>query len=126
MISGLALAAILAACGGSSTESAAGDLADVYNDMADVLEGVDDADSLEAARSDMRDLAERLRSMRDDWDALDQGSDPQDMWDKDVAEDLMKAQQRMTTAFMRIGMSPALAQQFSEVMQEFGDTFDQR
>jgi len=126
MIAGLALATALAACGGTSAESAAEDLTGVYNDMAAVLEGIDDVDSLEAARSDMRDIAERMNSMRDDWEALAEDGDPQATWDEGMTQDLMEAQQRMTAAMMKVAMDPALAQKFSEVMLEFGDAFDQR
>ncbi|MHC4846264.1 MAG: hypothetical protein ACYTCU_08885 [Planctomycetota bacterium] len=127
IVAGLALLSSLAACGGTTADDVASDLADAYNDMADILEDVDDEASLEAARADMRDIAKRLSAMRDDWEELAETGGAE--WADDMPEDLpelMAAQQRMTAAFMRVGMNPALQQQFSEVMQEFGEAFEPR
>ena len=120
------LLAVLAACGGAASEeeAAAEDLSVVYNDMADVLEGVTDSDSLESAKSDMRDLAERMKELRDQYEGMAMDSEAQAKFSEAVSQDLQKAQQRMTAAMMKVGMNPKLTMKFQEVMKEFGDAFD--
>lgn len=121
------LLAVLAACGGAASEeeAAAEDLSGVYNDMADVLEGVTDSDSLESAKADMRDLAERMKELRDQYEGMAMDEDAQAKFSEAVTQDLQQAQQRMTAAMMKVGMNPQLTAKFAEVMQEFGDAFDE-
>lgn len=123
------LLALLGACGDgapSDPEEAGSQLAGVYDDLADELEGVKTEADLEAARPELAALAERLSTLRDQYEALAEGKDAQELWEKGSSPELLKSQQRMTQAMMKVGMNPALAQKFSEVMNEFGDAFEQR
>ena len=45
----LALATAIGGCGGPDVEDMTEELADVYNDMADVIEGISDDESIEKA-----------------------------------------------------------------------------
>ncbi|GEM_PF-7099406 len=121
------LLAVLAACGGAASEeeAAAEDLSGVYNDMAEVFEGVTDSDSLESAKADMREIAERMNELRDQYEAMAKSPDAVGKLSETVTQELQQAQQRMTAAMMKIGMNPQLTAKFAEVMKEFGDAFDE-
>ncbi|MFT7461926.1 MAG: archaellum component FlaC [Pseudohongiellaceae bacterium] len=124
-MAGLALTLGLAGCGaGNDQEEAAEEYTDVFSDVADVLEGVTDEESLEAAKGELKDLGERMKELKDHYEALTKDLSDDELWDEAVSEELMDAQARMTTAMMKIGMNPALTQKFTEQMKEFGDAFD--
>jgi len=121
------LLAVLAACGGAASEeeAAADDLTGIYNEMADVLEGVTDGDSLEAAKGDMKDIAEQMKALRDQYEGMVLDTQDEAKISDAVTKGLMAAQERMTAAMMKVGMNPQLTMKFQEVMKEFGDTFDE-
>ncbi len=122
MLAACALTAALTACG-SSAEDVADDIADVYNEMADVMEGVTDAESMDAARPKMRAIAERMQAMRAEMETMDEDDIAAESWDSSMNEEFMEASQRMQAAMMKLAMNPELAQPFGEMMQEFGESF---
>jgi DNA-binding NarL/FixJ family response regulator len=66
---------LCAACGGvSSHEDAMGQQIDIMDDMLDLLEGVNDKDSAEAAVPELKAIAERARKVAEQMKELPQPS----------------------------------------------------
>ena len=129
-LSAVLLLALLTACGGDAAPDdpaeAGSQLAGVLDEVSDELEGVSSEADLEAAKPRLKELAAELATLRDHYERMAEDQDAQERWDEGASEELMQAQARMSQAMMKVGMNPALAQKFSEVMQEFGDAFETR
>ena len=121
----LLLIPILAACG-SSEDALAEDLADVYDEMADVMDGIDDAESIEEAQPRMREIAQTMRALRDEWESAIEDGDAEDLVKSTQNTELLASMQRMQQSMMKIAMNPALAPKMGELMKEFADVFDEK
>lgn len=125
-----ALVALCLACGGGGVdvEEVADVQLDVMNEMADILEGVTDSDSLEAAKPKMRELGEELAEHMKEWaEQAKQGVDDAGAAQKmaEMSGELMEAQQRMQAAAMKLAMNPELSAQAAELMQAMADAMPQ-
>ncbi len=128
----LACSIVLVACAGSGSEAEqliAGQ-ADVMNDMAAVLESVDDASSAESAKPRMRALGERLSELEDEWQAyvasLGTEETAAQAYRSTTPREIAEAQARLSSAFTRLAMNPSLRNQMAELAREMGDAYQAR
>jgi len=137
-----ALLALTVACGGGDAasdgasrapaENSAAGVADkqveVMSDMADILEDVTDAASLEAAKPKMRALGERLSGYMQQWkdnipSIMAQPGGAQQL--ATHAQKLAGVQQKLTAQMMRLASDPALREHTGALFDSMGDAMQQ-
>ncbi len=131
----LALLACLSACGGDSATEVStlvDDQTAAFEEMADILDQVQDVDDLEDAKPRMQELGQQMAALRDDWEAFGEslqagGAGPGELMEfTRHATEVASAQMRLSSAMMRLAGDPELRPHINELMEEFGDAFDKR
>ncbi len=103
---------LFAGCpGGIDTpEEAIHESVSIMEDMADVLEGVKDKKTAEAAKGKLQSLKKRMDEVEKAMSGMKTPEEPDEATIKKLAEPMMKAQERLGKEMMRIAMNPELAQ----------------
>jgi len=125
-----ALALGLVACGGSLVEQAnqlTDQQANIMTEMAGIVEGIENGEDLEDARSEMAVLARKMNEIQMEWQQLsEEGLSSEEA--AAVAKShtqLNEASKRYSNAMARMLTNPAYAEHMNEVMQDFGDNAGQ-
>lgn len=113
------LSLCLSACGGPDAEDVVEEMTDIYDEMAEVIEGVTDAESAEDAKSEMRDLAERMRELRDATD--EQAVELETIMGSPNDAELAASIQRFQTAMMAAAENPAVMPHLDAILEEMSD-----
>jgi polyhydroxyalkanoate synthesis regulator phasin len=109
-------ALLLAACG-SKHEQAVTEYLEVLEDINDILDGIKDKKSAQAARPKLERLATRMRTLQAKMEKLPEPTEADLKRAEKRSGELDKQMQRLMANSMRIGMNPEL----SDALEPLGD-----